>query len=336
MKEVSSNENIPVPSCSIIVNNPHMAGIDVLTVMSELTQTITDLCVADLKVDEKTSGQIDQPVFKMDSNAKLLIINDTILPSCVTRNLLYQSVNYQELEAFCVSDIFDIGRFIHNFHVSKNLSHLKLSYCGLSEDESAVLCRQLSSVNQLQTLDLSYNSLGSGGAIIIADSIMKSGSLSQLVDLNLDKCSLCKPGSSTLLDALRKCARIQFLSLSWNPIGNEGGDCLSNTITSWGPDAELEILSSQECGLGMSGTFPLMKTVANCKCLTYFKLSDNNIDGLFSKLIKDSAWKLSSLEELRVAATGLGGEDIQALASLVEQNRLPSLGPHWESDTQTK
>ena len=124
--------------------------------------------------------------------------------------------------------------------------------------------------------------------------------------------------------------------MSWNPIGNEGGDCLSNTITSWGPDAEFEILSLEECGLGMSGTFALMKTLANCKGLTYLKLSNNNIDGLFSKLIKDSAWKLSSLEELRIASTGLGEEDIQVLSSLVEQNRLPSLGSHWEPDTQTK
>ena len=334
-QRASSSETIPAQSCSIIVKNPHMSGHDILTMIARLNQSITYLYVEGLDVDEETC-LTDRPVFKMDPNAKVLIILNSQLPSSVKEDLALQSRNYQTLEAIHVSHVSQMGKFVDNFHVSETLRHLNICDCGLSSEESLTLCRQLKSVNQLQTLDLSYNSLGSAGAIIIAKSISEFGSLSQLQDLNLGDCSLCKPGSSVLIEALSRCKRLQFLSLSGNPIGNEGGECLSKSITSWGSEAELEILSLQECGLCASGSLALMKALTSCKCLDYLNLSGNRINGLFRNLIKDSAWRLSSLDELRIASTGLGEEDIQALTSLVDEKRLPSLGYRWQPDTQIK
>ena len=332
-QRASSSKTIPALSCSIIVKNPDMSGHDVLTMIAQLNQSITNLYVEGLDVDEETC-LTDRPVFKMDPNAKALIILNSQLPSSVKEDLALQSINCQTLEAIHVSHVSQMDKFVENFHVSETLRHLNICDCGLSSEESLTLCRQLKSVKQLRTLDLSYNSLGSAGAIIIAESIMKFGSLSQLQDLNLGDCSLCKPGSSMLIEALSRCKRLQFLSLSGNPIGNEGGECLSKSITSWGPEAELEILSLQECGLCASGSFALMKALTSCKCPNYLNLSGNRIDGLFRNLIKDSAWRLSSLDELRIASTGLGEEDIQALTSLIDEKRLPSLGYRWQPDTQ--
>ena len=334
-QRASSSETIPPQSCSIIVKNPHMTGHDVLAMIARLNQTITDLYIEGLRVDEETC-LTDRPVFKMDPNAKTLIISNSQLPSSVKEDLALQSINYLTLEAIHVSHVSQMGTFVENFHVSKTLRHLNIGDCDLSSEESLTLCRQLRNLNQIQTLDLSYNSLGSAGAIIIAESIRKFGSLSQLQDLNLGDCSLCKSGSTMLIQALSKCKLLQFLSLSRNPIGNDGGEYLSKSITSWGPEAELEILSLQECDLCASSSFALMKSLASCKRLNYLNLSDNQIDGLFRNLIKDSAWKLPSLDEMRIASTGLGEEDIQALTSLVDEKRLPSLRYRWQPDTQIK
>ena len=193
-QRASSSETIPAQSCSIIVKNPHMSGHDVLTMIAQLNQSITNLYIEGLNVDEETC-LTDRPVFKMDSDAKILIISNSQLPSSVKEDLALQSINCQTLEAIHVSHFSQMGKFVDNFHVSKTLRHLNICDCGLSSEESLTLCRQLKSVKQLRTLDLSYNSLGSAGAIIIAESVMKFGSLSQLQDLNLGDCSLCKPGS---------------------------------------------------------------------------------------------------------------------------------------------
>ena len=60
------------------------------------------------------------------------------------------------------------------------------------------------------------------------------------------------------------------------------------------------------------------------KVWTYLKISGNNIYGLFTELVKDLDWKMPSLYHLVMEHTGLGEEDIQALASLLHE-QLPSL-----------
>ena len=165
-QRTSSSETIPAQSCSIIVKNPDMTGHEVLTMIARLNQSITNLYVEGLDVGEETC-LTDRPVFKMDPNAKVLIILNSQLPSSVKQDLALQSSNYQKLEAIHVSHVSQMGKFVDNFHVSVTLRHLNVCDCGLSSEESLTLCRQLKSVYQLQTLDLSCNSLGSAGAIII-------------------------------------------------------------------------------------------------------------------------------------------------------------------------
>ena len=177
----------------------------------------------------------------------------------------------------------------------------------------------------LERLDLSDNDIGSAGATLLAESIESWGSHARLKELKLEDCELCEPGSSKLMDVLSICRHMCELSVSANPIGNDGGECLARSITAWGSDIELERLGLQDCEFDLTGILAVMKALKHCESLEYLIISGNNIYGLFTELVKDLDWKMPGLLELQMMYTGLGEEDIQALASLLHE-QLPSLG----------
>ena len=112
--------------------------------------------------------------------------------------------------------------------------------------------------------------------------------------------------------------------MSWNPIGNEGCECLARSITAWGSNNKLERLRLQDCESDLTGILAVMKVLKHCESLTNLIISENNIYGLFTELVKDLDWKIPGLRVLEMEHTGLGEEDMQALASLLHE-QLPSL-----------
>ena len=54
MSTVSLSENSDLLSCSIIINEPSMSGNDVFSMISGLNQSIANLYILDLHIEEKT------------------------------------------------------------------------------------------------------------------------------------------------------------------------------------------------------------------------------------------------------------------------------------------
>ena len=319
---VSLSENTDLLSCSIIINQPSMSGNDVFSMISGLNQSIANLCIEDLHIEEKTGKEV-KPEIKMDANGKFIIV-DSKLPSVVAKQLVHQSTMYHKMEVFWVEKISPMEEFVANLPALQNLTCLKLKDCGLSNENTSKLCAQLKFVLNLERLDLSKNAIGSAGAMLLAESIENWGSPVQIQVLKLEDCKLCKPGSSKLMDVLSICRHMCELSVSRNPIGNEGCECLARSIASWGSNIELCFLWLQDCKFDVTGILAVMKALKHCESLEYLIITANNIDGLFTELVKDPDWKLPHLSQLDIDQTGLSEEDIQALASILHE-KVPLL-----------
>ena len=299
-----------------------MSGNDVFSMISGLDQSIAYLCIEDLDMEEKTGKEVN-PEIKMGANGKFIAVNSK-LPSVLVQQLVHQSTMYHKMEVFWVEKISPMEEFVENIPVLQNLKHLKLRDCGLSSEHTSKLCAQLKFVLNLEKLDLSDNDIGSAGAMLLAESIESWGSHVRLQELTLEDCELCKPGSSKLMDVLSICRHMCDLSVSWNPIGNESCQCLARSITTWGSDIILKGLHLQACKFDVTGILAVMKALKHCESLNDLTITGNNIDGLFTELVKDLEWELPCLSQLKMAYTRLGEEDIQALASLLHE-QLPSL-----------
>ena len=173
MSTVSLSENTDILSCSIIIKKPSMSGNDVFSMISGLNQSIANLWVKDLDMDEKT-GKV-KPEIKMDANGKFIVVNSK-LPSVVAKQLVHQSSMYNKMEVFWVEKISPMEEFVENIPVLQNLKQLKLRDCGLSSEHTSKLCAQLKFVLNLERLDLSDNNMGSAGAMLLAESIESWGS----------------------------------------------------------------------------------------------------------------------------------------------------------------
>ena len=320
MSTVSLSENTDLLSCSIIIKKPSMSGNDVFSMISELNQSIANFCIEDLHVEEKTGKEV-KPEIKMDANGKFIVV-DSKLPSVLVQQLVHQSTMYHKMEVFWVEKISPMEEFVAKLPALQNLTCLKLSDCGLSNEHTSKLCAQLKFVLNLKKLDLSDNDIGSAGAMLLAESIESWGSHVQLEELRLEGCELCEPGSSKLMDALSICQNMSYLSVSWNEIGNEGCQCLARSIASWGSDTELKALHLQDCEFDVTGILAVMKALKHSESLAYLTITGNNINGLFTELDKELDWELLCLEYLLIGNTALSEEDIQALASLLHVQLL--------------
>ena len=318
------SENSDLLSCSIIINKPSMSGNDVFSMISGLNQSIANLCVADLHMDEKTGKEV-KPEIKMDANGTFICVVDSKLPPVVAKQLAHQSSMCHKMEVLWVENISPMEEFVAKLPALQNLACLKLIHCGLSSEHTSKLCAQLKFVLNLEELDLSQNAIGAAGAMLLAESIESWGSPVHLHELTLENCNLCKPGSSKLMDVLSICRHMYELSVSSNPIGNEDCECLARSIRAWGSNIELISLHLEHCEFGVTGILAVMKALKHCESLEYLGIADNNIDGLFTELVKDLDWKIPNLCQLETELTDLGEEDIQALASLLHE-QLPSLG----------
>ena len=314
----SPNNDNPQSSCSIFINDPYMEAIDVLDTISNLDQTILNLCINRLRVDAQVYSS-DKRVFKMDSNANMVLIGYSGIPSSVMQNLAEDSSYCFKMKTFAIEDASHVKTGVNRIQGLTCLSTLILNYCGLSSEHTSILCEELKSLMGLEILELNENPIGSKGALKLAESIKNWGEYNSLWKLELKHCSICKPGSSVLMDSLSSCKDMVDLFLSGNKIENEGAECLARSIMAWEQQG-LRDLYLEDCGLDWYGSFAVMKAL-DMNGLDNVMLRDNNNYSLFEKLIEESSWKLR-LCELDVTGCDLSEEDVQALASLLYNKRF--------------
>ena len=161
----SPNNDNSQSSCSIFINDPYVEGIDVL---DNLKQTILNLCINGLRVDVQAYSR-DKRVFKMDSNANMVLIGYSGIPSSVMQKLAEDSSYCFQMKTFAIEDASHIETGVNRIQGLTRLSTLILNYCGLSSEHTSILCEKLKSLMGLEVLELNQNPIGSKGALKLAE-----------------------------------------------------------------------------------------------------------------------------------------------------------------------
>lgn len=114
------------------------------------------------------------------------------------------SVN-NEYDGLCVSDF---------------VKRLFIDQCELSDEEVSTISHHLPDFEALDTLSLRHNHITTAGLTAISTVIWEYGL--PLVNLKFDNNNIGSGGALMLSKAMHRCRHIQYLSMSYNPIGDEG------------------------------------------------------------------------------------------------------------------
>jgi len=132
---------------------------------------------------------------------------------------------------------------------------LSITHAGLEEEDVTRLVEALNENRHIRKLDLSYNSIGNGGAAALLDLLVRP-----LDEIDLTASNIGPSGAERLSKL-----RIQTLKLSGNPIGKEG--------ESFFADAVIVNLYLDECGITENGIALLLKN----EHIRNLALSNNDI-----------------------------------------------------------
>ena len=121
---------------------------------------------------------------------------------------------------------------------------------------------------------------------------------------------------------------LEDLDLSHNTIGgfNDGlSSVLAESIKSWGTNTTLKELHLGHCNITPDGCARLLEALGVCPNLLWLNLSYNSIGGAFEALISKPVYPRLSHLDLNGTSLTLG--DIQAIDSLIKENKMPRL--YW-------
>eukprot|EP01047_Picozoa_sp_COSAG01_P053694 COSAG01_NODE_5783_length_4035_cov_4.057673_1_plen_911_part_10 len=124
-----------------------------------------------------------------------------------------------------------------------DLHELRLGFNNLRLAHIETIAAVLRSPGQtLSRLDLSWNSLGNGGAILLADALRTNAGL---VTLNLTHNGIKERGAFVLADMLKENRRLRWVILDENPIGQRGARSVlrcMRKLTSFGWKRDISIV----------------------------------------------------------------------------------------------
>ena len=165
---------------------------------------------------------------------------------------------------------------------------------------------------------------------VIAQAVVPNlGNVHLLVVLNFACCQLPNEVCYSLCKHLRSMQKLEELDLRENSIGCNGTEALVDSILSWGSNSHLTYLFLGNCEI--SSGLELLKALTCCRKLRLLTLSHNPLAGSFKDLPPNvhfpnlSSFYLSDISLTGVETTSLTGEDIQALAAVIQNKGFPSL-----------
>ena len=138
----------------------------------------------------------------------------------------------------------------------------------------------------------------------------------------LGSCDLTGEQCSDMCRQLQSLRHLEILDLSENPIGSTGAEHLAASIRSWGPNPPLRKLYLYNCRIDAACT-ALMEALATCRGLDGLYIGGNTVGGTFQALAPHLVYP--QLDVLYMYDTSLSGEDLQVLASIVNNNGMPQL-----------
>ena len=203
-------------------------------------------------------------------------------------NLLENSKLPQLKELFLVSnDLYEIPKALESLieacitNNSQGELRLNLRNNNLSkefENKLKKLCHGRITVNldfgkSATKLCLSGKSLGDAR---LAESVTSWGDDPSLNKLDVRNCKMPEDTSVDVIKSLSACKHLTKLDLSNTTLGTEGRH-LADSITTWGPDAPLQILLLMKCKMPQDASVDVVKSLSWCKHLTILDLSGNTL-----------------------------------------------------------
>ena len=152
-----------------------------------------------------------------------------------------------------------------------NLQTLKLSSKSIGSDGAVALAEGLKCCTNLQTLDLHTNSIGSDGAVALAEGLKCCTNLKRL---RLDSNSSGSDGAVALAEGLKCCTNLESLNLDSNSIGTDGAVALAEGLKCC---TNLESLNLNSNSIGSDGAVALAEGLKCCTNLEILFLDSNSI-----------------------------------------------------------
>ena len=230
LKEPISSHNIPeheqLGQCSIVIDSPHPDVVDSLLLTCSTIckhQSVANLCLFNLRIKNTAIDNI----YKLSQNAQFLIIENCILPSNMVSCLFQQISVCSTLKGIRLhkstfeepgKSLIHLSDSIQNWGDNTGLEYLVIFNCSLLPDQCSSILHSLSTCKHLTYLNLSDNTVGSGGKHL-AESIRNWGSKPPLTLLYLGNCGLHEDDCVELLQSLLGCSKLVEVNLSGNTIG---------------------------------------------------------------------------------------------------------------------
>ena len=189
-----------------------------------------------------------------------------------------------------------------------NLQTLDLSDNSVGSDGAVVLAERLKCCTNLQTLNLSDNSIGSDVAVALAEGLK---CCTNLQTLNLSYNSIGSNGGVALAEGLKCCTNLQTLYLSYNSIGSNGGVTLAEGLKGF---TNLQTLDLSDNSVGSDGAVALAEGLKCCTNLQTLDLSDNSIGSNGAVALAEGLKCCTNLQTLDLSSNGIGSYGAVALA----------------------
>ncbi|KAK1329664.1 hypothetical protein QTO34_009846 [Cnephaeus nilssonii] len=198
------------------------------------------------------------------------------------------------------------------------LRRLILGNCGLTEDACQHLSEVLTSSKSLTHLDLSTNPLGKGGVTLLCRGLKSFTCAVQRLMLRC--CQLDVIGCGFLSLGLVGNRHLTHLSLSMNPLGDDGVDLLCEVLLE--PACHLQDLELVRCGLSDACCRKLSLVIVTNTHLQSLDLAANALgDSGVAALCSGLRLKTAPLQRLGLEACELTSRCCEALASALLCNR---------------
>uniref|UniRef100_H0XCK3 NLR family pyrin domain containing 5 n=1 Tax=Otolemur garnettii TaxID=30611 RepID=H0XCK3_OTOGA len=203
------------------------------------------------------------------------------------------------------------------------LQKLMLENCSLSALSCQVLASALVGNRSLTHLCLANNCLGKEGVSLLSRSLRLPGC--NLRRLILNHCGLDITGCGFLAFALMGNARLTHLSLSLNPLEDDGMKLLCEAMRE--PSCQLQDLELVRCQLTATCCTDLSYVISRSKYLKSLDLAANTLgDSGVMVLCEGLTQKKSLLTRLGLEACGLTSDCCEVLSSALSSNqRLTSI-----------
>ena len=138
----------------------------------------------------------------------------------------------------------------------------------------------------------------------------------------MEDCNLSEIKWGKLSEGFGQLSNPGYCDLSGNVLGDTIS-VLAESIKSWGTNTTLEDLYLRDCNITAEGCSKLLEALEVCTNLEILDLSNNTIGGSFDALISKPVY--SRLFKLHLVGTSLTSGDIQAIDSLIKENKIPRL-----------